>query len=173
MSTLIHDALTNFFYKKQQAQTWIEYYDNWLSPCIDEVDDKQQNCSWHAVQRDGSSDLSNINNALELELHPDIIAFYCSFYAPTLEAEFDGNNLSLIQAWNDEDFTILQENIIGHLLMKKKLKQAPTVFIAATDDDQYIISLDNASGAVMLEMVGKEPKRQLADNLTDFINQLV
>lgn len=173
MSTLIHDVLANFFSKKQPQQTWIEYDSDWHSPCVISVAEDKDTCCWQAVKRNDNADLTNINNALGLELHPDIIAFYCGFYAPTLDAQFDGNNLSLIQAWNEEDFTILQENIIGHLLMKQKLKQAPTVFIAATDDDQYIISIDNASGAVMLEMVGKEPKRQLADNLADFINQLV
>lgn len=173
MSTSIHDALFHFFRKKQQEYPSIEYDADWHSPCVTEVSDEQNTCSWQAIKRDDYADLTNINNALAMELHQDIVAFYCGFYAPTLEAEFNNNKLSLIQVWNEEDFTILQENIIGHLLMKQKLKQTPTVFIAATDDDQYIISLDNQSGAVMLEMVGKEPKRQLADNLADFINQLL
>ena len=173
MSTSISDALDGFFNKKQQEQQkWLDYDPDWPSPCVVDVNDAQNSCSWRAIKRTDMATLSNINDALGLELHADIVAFYCSFYAPTLDAEFDGNQLSLIQAWNEQDFTILQENIIGHLLMKQKLKQAPTVFIAATDDDQYIISIDNNSGAVMLEMVGKQPNRKLADNLADFMSAL-
>ncbi|EWH11928.1 SecY interacting protein Syd [Catenovulum agarivorans DS-2] len=172
MSVQIDDALKQFFTLKQDNQQWVEYDCEWTSPCVNKVDEAQGLCSWQPIQREQSVNLDNINQALSLELHPDVVAFYCSFFAPTLDAEFAGNQLNLIQAWNAQDFTILQENIIGHLLMKQKLKQAPTVFIAATDDDQYIISVDNQTGAVMLEMVGRNPQRQLADSLASFILQL-
>lgn len=53
----------------------------------------------------------------------------------------------------------LQENLIGHLIMKRRLKQTPTLFIAATESEQEIISLCNLSGEVILEQPGTKNER--------------
>jgi SecY interacting protein Syd len=80
--------------------------------------------------------------------------------------------LSLLFAWNKDDFERLQENLIGHILMKRRLKQEETVFFAVTDEEDMIISVDNASGSVWVERVGCKPHKQLSDSLAQFISQL-
>ncbi|MGP4763533.1 SecY-interacting protein Syd, partial [Klebsiella pneumoniae] len=66
----------------------------------------------------------------------------------------------------------LQQNIVAHVLMKRRLKQRETVFIAATDDDNYLISMLLSSGEVYLERVGAEVSDCLAADLGQFLQQL-
>jgi SecY interacting protein Syd len=61
---------------------------------------------------------------------------------------------------------------IAHVLMKRRLKQDDTLFFALTDEEDYILSVVLKTGAVMLEKVGKEPHREIAKNISEFIAQL-
>ena len=80
---------------------------------------------------------------------------------------------SLIQLWNQEDFDRLIENFIGHALAKRQLKEPLTLFIATTEaDSEYFLSIDNATGAVLLEEPGRPPLRQVEDNLETFLRRL-
>jgi SecY interacting protein Syd len=79
----------------------------------------------------------------------------------------------LLQPWNQGDFERLQQNLVGHILMKRRLKQPETFFIALTDEDDFILTVDNASGEVMLEQVGLLPKELVAPNLATFITSIV
>jgi SecY interacting protein Syd len=56
--------------------------------------------------------------------------------------------------------------------MKRRLKQPETLFIALTDEDDFILTVDNASGEVVLEQVGLLPKEVVAPNLEVFIQSL-
>ena len=114
-----------------------------------------------------------MEDGLEITLHPDIKVFYTEFWSESLFAKSNGENYELLQVWNEQDFAILQENLIGHVLMKRRLKQAETLFIGLTDEDDIIVSVDNASGQVVLEQVGQEPHKILANSLPDFISALV
>ena len=50
--------------------------------------------------------------------------------------------MELLQAWNEDDFDLLQQNITGHVLMKRKLKQASQrVFIGLTDQDDLLVTV--------------------------------
>lgn len=114
----------------------------------------------------------NVESALELTLHSDIKCYFTTLFSESLDATCDEGDLSLLFAWNETDFERLQENLIGHILMKRRLKQAETVFFAVTDEEDMIISLDNQSGAVWVERVGCKPHKQLATSLTEFISML-
>ena len=78
----------------------------------------------------------------------------------------------LLQVWNEEDFERLQQNLIGHLLMKKRLKQAPTLFFALTDEDDFVLSVLNSTGEVVLEQVGRPPQKVISPSLPAFIATL-
>ncbi|KMT65681.1 SecY-interacting protein [Catenovulum maritimum] len=173
MSTPVKLALENLFQRFQQHQSSVylgrcEYEEDWLSPClVGEVENGTS--AWNPALRSQKQDLSNISQALDIELHPSISDYFCSFYSGSIDCLYEQDGLSLIQAWNEDDFDLLQQNIIGHLLMKKKLKQQATVFIAATTDDMYVISVLNSSGEVVLEPVGKEPVQLLAPSIAEFL----
>ncbi|MGB1262936.1 MAG: SecY-interacting protein [Cognaticolwellia sp.] len=144
---------------------------DWPSPCEQGV--HQDTFSlWQPIKVEEALTFENVEQALEIELHRDIKSYFTTIYCDSLDASCAEGDLSLLFAWNEKDFARLQENIIGHILMKTKLKQKLTVFFATTDDEDHIISLDNDTGSVWVEKVGCEPHKKLADTLADFILQL-
>ena len=160
----------------------IEHDDEWLSPC--EVSSKgsendQSHLSdgqvfWQPVNMDKEQGLNfeNVELALELDLHQDIKAYFTTFYSESLDAICEEGELTLLFAWNKDDFQRLQENLIGHVLMKQRLKQEETIFFAVTDEEDMIISINNNTGSVWVERVGCKPHKKLADSLVQFINKL-
>ena len=141
------------------------------SPCqIETVDDA--NTTWQVVKIVDELDFDNINSALNVVIHKDIKTYFCTMYADSIDAQHEDGKLSLLFAWNHEDFLRLQENIIGHIMMKQRLKQKITIFFAVTNEEDMIVSLDNESGEVWLERVGCEPHRKLANNIQSFITSL-
>lgn len=162
----------------QNTAPTIEFDDEWVSPCLyTKTDfnpasvDNGASLPWVMQPRTGVS-LANLDAALEFSLPQALSDFYCSCFAHHLDVHFAGKNLTLLQIWNEEDFSQLQENIIGHVLMKRRLRQRDTVFIGFTADDEEIIAVDIATQAVVVERVGKEWEIELAPNLPTFINQL-
>lgn len=142
-----------------------------LSPCQvgDIVDGSVQ---WQPVLQQPTADFSNVEQALELTLHPDIITFYQHYYGAGLAAEHQRGKLALLMVWNADDLNRLQQNIIGHILMKRRLKQPETVFFATTEDDDIMLSILNSTGEVYLERVGQDVSEKLAANLAQFISQI-
>jgi len=181
------NALLNFSndFSKQHHQQFgylpiIERDELWPSPCEQGTHDDNHNY-WQPVavndeqQDDGSLEklsFANVESALELEIHQDVKTYFTTIFSSDIEAKCDEGKLSLLFAWNREDFDRLQENIIGHILMKQRLKQSETVFFAVTDEEDMIISIDNANGEVWVERVGCKPHKKLSDSLTAFIAQL-
>lgn len=140
------------------------------SPCLYSFGDSQY---WKYVPREHPADLQAIASALGCPFHPDIDAFYGYGFGRCMNASFKGLNLSLIQPWNDEDFTHLQENLVAHVLMLKRLKLPVTLFLASlTFSEMRIISLDNQTGEVLVEQLGKKERWVIASNLADFLRQL-
>lgn len=105
-------------------------------------------------------------------LHQDIKTFFTSVYSESFDLQSEDGKLTLLFPWSEADFERLQENIIGHILMKQKLKQPETVFFALTDQEDYILSVDNASGEVWVEQVGKVAHKKIADDLSSFISSV-
>jgi len=184
--TLVQTLLT---FSKNYSEQYIEQFghlptiehdEQWLSPC--ELGPHDANLHyWQPVSMDSeqvtddqeeSFSFTNVESALSIELHQDIKTYFTSIFSGDIEAQCDEGELSLLFAWNAEDFERLQENIIGHILMKQRLKQAETVFFAVTDEEDMIVSIDNISGEVWVERVGCKPHKKLSDSLVDFISQL-
>ncbi|WP_338621690.1 SecY-interacting protein [Agarivorans sp. OAG1] len=173
MSSVISQPLSlvfNKFERHWQSSSYpkVEYDEQWLSPCII-GEPEQQEVSWKPVLREDKGDFSGIERALEITLHPSIKAFYGDYFSETLAVDFQNNRIELVQAWNEQDFEMLLENIIGHVLMQRRLKQKETVFIASTEDEMQVVSIDNDSGEVVLEQLGKGIDRVLAKTLEEFV----
>ncbi|WP_427976850.1 SecY-interacting protein [Agarivorans sp.] len=150
----------------------IDYDPDWLSPC--QLGEEQNgNILWKPFLREQQGDFSGIEHALELPLHASVKAFYGDYFSAGLVMDYQQNRIELVQAWNEQDFEMLLENIIGHLLMQRRLKQKATVFIATTDDEMKVVSIDNDSGEVVLEQLGKGIELVLASCLDEFLAKLV
>ncbi|HBV90651.1 SecY-interacting protein [Pantoea sp. B550] len=140
------------------------------SPCA--LEDRDQRVIWQPQPFSLPPTLDAVERAVDIQLQPPMTDFYTTQFAGDMQARFGENQLTLLQVWSEEDFLRLQENLIGHLVMQRRLKQSPTLFIATTDSEEEIISLSNLSGEVILEQPGRKQRVVLAENLEIFLKSL-
>lgn len=138
----------------------------WPSPCL------LTNGQWRPWRRELSGSMDNLATGLELVVHPDLARVYGSWFSANLPCCFKGMAIELVQPWNEEDYLRLQENLIGHVLMLKKLRLPLSFFLATTPSDRHIISLDNATGHVLYETLGQKQRRVISPTLAHFISRL-
>ena len=105
-------------------------------------------------------------------MHPSIEDLFCTAYSGGVICEFDGHSIELIQVWNDQDFLMLQENMIAHFMMQKRLNKPASMFIASCSDEMQIISILNETGQVQLETLGKNQEAVLAESVAEFLEKL-
>jgi len=182
MTAAVTDALISFYARCEQLWQTQDYLPQqafdpeWDSPCFIVDSNHPQllagNKAWLPVKRDEITSFSNIESALSIELDPQIADFFGAYFSDHMPASFNDEIIELVQVWSPDDFERLQENTIAHLMMKKTLKQSPTLFIASCVDDMQIIALDNVSGEVVREVLGKGISEVLAPDLATFIGQL-
>ena len=162
MSDQVLSALEHFFARWQrdgEARRGLplcEWEADWRSPC----------------QLGEPADFTAMADALELTIHPSAIALFGHWFSRHIPCLFKGLRLELILPWNDADLDLLRENLIGHLLMLRKLKRTPSIFIATTRNEMTLISLDNESGQVWLEWLDSGRRLTLAPSLPAFLERL-
>lgn len=145
--------------------------DDWPSPChLGDYDEEHK--FWQVVPMVQSLDFSNVEKALNIDFHQDIKTYFLTLFADDVHASCSEGELSLLFAWSEHDFERLQQNIIGHLLMKQKLKQQATIFFAVTDQEDIILSLLNDTGEIWVERVGSEPHKKIANSMSEFFAML-
>ncbi|ORM66471.1 SecY-interacting protein [Pantoea rodasii] len=140
------------------------------SPCI--VGTLDDRVLWQPQPFTLPATLAAVERALEIQLMPEISAFYTTQFAGDMTATFEQQPVTLLQVWSESDFTRLQENLIGHLVMKRRLKQSPTLFIATTESEQDVIALCNLTGEVILEQLSSKKREVLAASVQIFLNAL-
>ncbi len=145
----------------------------WISPCQVGEPNADGVIQWRPVPRLDAASFDGVEHALETPIHPSIKAFFGAFWCDCFTAKTEDGGLTLIQAWNAEDFDRLCENILGHALSLRRARLPLTVFIACTDEEELNLSIDNASGRVVLERPGEPPLRNIDDSLPGFLRRLV
>lgn len=179
----VREALAEFMDHTLKAYPDLQapFDPDWRSPCeIGEPFDSEQGplIAWRPTPRHPDSaaeDFAPLERALELSVHPDIKAYYGAYWAAGLEAEAVDGHVSLLFLWNPEDVERLNENLIGHALNRKVGRgRSLSVFFACTEpDSELFLSVDNDSGAVLLEKPGFKPIREVAPDLASFLATLV
>ena len=61
---------------------------------------------------------------------------------------------------------------IGHALQKRRRREELTLFVACTDEGEFNLCVDNASGAVVLEQPGQPPSREVAPSLAALLGRM-
>lgn len=170
LDRIINDTLS----LAEQANTslTLPYEADWPSACYLQQGKEGQSVAWKPVLQQPVGNFAALADALDLELNAQFCAFFTRYYSQPLLTDAPQGQCELLQVWNPEDFERLQENLIGHVLMKRRLKQAPTLFFALTDEDDLILSVDNDSGEVVLEYVGQPPHKVVAPSLAEFLATL-
>ena len=143
--------------------------ENRPSPCRYDAENPEL---WKPWSRPQPADLQNIASALECEFHPAIHGYYGHGFAGPVTASFKGLAVTLVQPWNEEDFERLQQNLVAHVLMLRRLKLPLTLFLATVPDESRVISLDNETGEVVLEQLGRPERWILAESLPAFLQRL-
>jgi len=170
MKEFIECYVKNHLEKHNQLPV-IEVDDDWPSPCLRECHNEEE-VYWQPTLISEHLSFDNVEQALELNLHEDIHVYFTTYYGEAINAQCSDGKLSLLLPWSSDDFKRLQENIIGHILMKRRLKQPITIFFAVTDDEENILSVNNESGEVWVERVGCMPHKKLANTLIEFLQNL-
>lgn len=176
-STSVSNALELFisqWMQSKQDSALIDYDPSWPSECyIAPLPSEGSPCHWQPVKRQTHSDMfKRLSQALEIYIHPDLEAYYTTFFSNHMEASAPQGELTLLQVWNEEDLERLRGNLIGHALSKVKQKQPLSFFFAVTEPDDGILSIRNDDGCIWLEYPGKKPVKKIADNLSDFLHTL-
>lgn len=171
------DALDNLFeryvsaYQREGKKPQTEYIDDWdVSVYRGEV--RYGMIEWLPLRRQIALDFTGTEQGLELSLHQGVQMFYQRYFAADLHVLWDDVPYTLSQVLSAEDEERLLRNLIGHVLMKDRLQQPTTVFIGTSDsEDDVIVSVDNQTGVVGLEYVGKPQHVKLADTLAEFLRK--
>lgn len=178
MSEKVRAAMDSFIHKliekngQENTSLLIDYDPAWPSLCYVNQGSSGEKVAWLPVKQTSALVWQDFESALNLSLHPSIKTFYECYWSEHLQAIHPSGPLSLIQLWNNHDFAVLQQNLIGHILMKRRLKQSETVFFALTEEEDFILSVHNNSGEVMLEQIGLEPKKVIAPDLATFLESI-
>ncbi|MAA62941.1 MAG: SecY-interacting protein [Idiomarina sp.] len=157
-------------YKENVPVRYTEYVEEWNSPIYGTVID-ENTVEWTPCRQPEALNFDDLESALEMSFHQSIKTLFGRWYAGDLALDYQGHTISLLQTQSAEDGERLLENITGHILMKRRLKQPETVFIGlGSEDDGLLVTIDNQSGAVGLEWVGKEQHEVLSDSLADWLD---
>ncbi|ARJ42577.1 SecY-interacting protein [Pantoea alhagi] len=177
MNDLIAAALRDF--TQQYCQRWQQDYGHLPasaglyevpSPCVTE--NRDEHVLWQPQPFSLEPHLAAVERALELQLQSSVVSYYTTQFAGDMQATFGQRPITLLQVWSETDFERVQENLIGHLVMKRRLKQTPTLFIATTSSDSEIISVCNLTGEVICEVLGTPRREKLAADLRTFLKAL-
>lgn len=178
MSNTTESALDKFIedfvllHQSSNEDTKIEYDPKWPSACYQGHAEQGELVHWKPQRMDSSVGFNNIEDALSLKIHPDLVTYYTRYWSNNIDASAQRGNLQLLFAWNQDDLIRLQQNLVGHVLMKRRLKQPETLFIGLTDEEDFIISMENTTGQITLERIGLEPQEVLAESMADFLQNL-
>ncbi|MFT5757668.1 MAG: SecY interacting protein Syd [Alteromonadaceae bacterium] len=165
------DGYIEQYQEKHGHLPLIDIDEDWPSPCLQHTHN-DNDIFWRPIKISEPLSFDNVALALEFNLHADIQTYFTTYYSESINATCSEGALSLLLPWSSKDFKRLQENIIGHILMKKRLKQPITIFFAVTDDEENILSINNDTGEVWVERVGCLPHKKLSNSLSDFFQKI-
>jgi len=152
----------------------VEFDSDWPSLCYMPQDSIQpgEHCRWQLVAQDSQDMFERLADVLQIDIHPDIIHYFSSFWSNHLPATSPDGDLELLQVWNQEDMERLRSNLLGHALDKQRRKHDLSFFFAVTTSEEGMLCINNNSGEIWFEIPGKKPKRKISHSLNAFLQSL-
>ncbi|WP_173495224.1 MULTISPECIES: SecY-interacting protein Syd [unclassified Marinobacterium] len=160
---------------KQQGNPTLLVEEDWLSPALLPGYEVDQESEWlpSPINNSTLDMFERLSEALEIEIPQSIIDYYTSCWSQPILATHTEGELSLIFVWNPEDLERLRENLIGHALNKRRLRQNISFFFATTEPDgDQILSVESDTGRVLLEKPGQKKFSVIAEDLESFLSQV-
>jgi SecY interacting protein Syd len=146
---------------------------HWPSPCERGAPDADDRIAWVPTPRADYGALDPLAETLGRPLHPSLRTFWGHLWSDGLPCRSAEGEVHLLGVWNLDDHERLLANLLGHAQQQKRRRRAPTFFFACTEDDSdLILSVDEATGAVVLEEPGQAPRRVVEDALAPFLARL-
>ena len=150
----------------------VEADPEWSSPCTYGTPDENGEVHWKPVAMDTAPDFRSLEAVIGEPLHPDLKAFYGSYWAGKVQARHGEEVVLLQTVWNPEDLNRTQAAIADHVQSRRAaLGGTATVFVASTESD-FFHSVDNRTGEVLLEEPGFAPQGIAAPSLIEFLAAL-
>lgn len=147
-----------------------DYHEAFASPIWRSEPDADEQARWLPVAQTQSWDWASLENALEQPVPEPLQRYYERWFSADIEAVWGAHGVILLQVMGPEDIERLQTNLVGHILMKRRLRQPITFFIGlAADTDDLLITLDSETHAIGLEWVGQPQHEQLALSMDAFL----
>lgn len=166
-----HQKYADFFAAINQPTT-TEYIEAWNAPCYTQRLSGEQ-VIWEPVQQgEKAVNFEGVESALSIDLNESFKTLFTTVWAGDLYLHLN-EPLIVLQVQAPEDAERLQANLIGHLMMKEKLKQAATLFIGLTDEEDKVLTVHNETGEVGFEYVGKNQHEVIAPSLCEFLKHAV
>ncbi|RTE86983.1 MULTISPECIES: SecY-interacting protein [Gammaproteobacteria] len=161
-------------HEKEGTLPVTDYVEEWEAPCYlkEHLESGEEQIAWKWVKQQPKTDFANVEKALELEIDSQLQNFFATVWAGDIDVSFRDRALTLLQVQGPEDMERLQQNLIGHVMMKQRLKQPITWFIGLTDEDDLLLTVSQETGVVGLEYVGKEQHEVLSSDLPTFLKEL-
>lgn len=170
-TALALDALVARCVSAQRLRT--THDPEWPSPCEQGAPDGGGEIAWAPVRRDEFDLFDPLAETLEQPVHPSIVTFYGRWYSDGFRTLARQGDVDLLGVWNTEDTLRLQQNLLGHALQQRRQRTPATFFFALTEaDSEAILSVDNASGGVVLELPGTKQREDVCPDLASFLDQL-
>jgi SecY interacting protein Syd len=149
----------------------VEHDPEWPSPCELLPPDIDGMVRWRPVPMEPPPDFADVEAAAGLRLHPDVRAFYGSFWGWGGDGRHSGEPVSLRVAWNPNDLARIKRGLVEHLAVCAAHPTPPTVYVANTASD-WFFSVDNATGEVLLEEPGHPRLQVVAPSLARFLAEM-
>ncbi len=180
MSRSVGEALDDFVdhYVKSLSPLHTAWQQDWRSPCEFGATimspGVEPQIRWRPLRRDDPEVLAPLEAALETTIHPDLKVYWGRYFSANLDAQAPQGPLSLLQLWNPQDLDRLIENQIGHVVTQRRTGASLSLFFACTEAGaDYLLTVENTTGAVRLEAPACKPLRVVARSLAEFLDELI
>lgn len=140
------------------------------SPCEVGAPDAEDVVTWRPARRDIAPDFRPMEALLGAALHEDLQVWFGAWWCVPFEAQSGGETVVLSLVGSARDWERVSETVRRHVDAQRAQGAATTVPVAALYDGRFV-SVDNATGAVLLESPRKDPV-PVAPSLAAWLDRL-